>query len=84
MALIWVKPCKYEKYHIFSDNLVENMPLGLVAMDSIYADKDRLNQVLLNLYLNAIQSMEDSGRLHVKLFRDRSARRLVDRPFPPG
>ncbi|WP_413908387.1 ATP-binding protein [Desulfobacula sp.] len=39
---------------------------------SIYADKDRLKQVLLNLYLNAIQSMEDFGRLHIQLSRDKS------------
>ena len=39
---------------------------------SIYADKDRLKQMLLNLYLNAIQSMEDSGRLHIRLSRDKS------------
>ncbi len=47
------------------------------TIGSIYADKNRLNQVLLNLYLNAIQSMEDSGRLHIKLFRDRSAQNVV-------
>ena len=39
---------------------------------SIYADKDRLKQVLLNLYLNAIQSMGDFGRLHIQLSRDKS------------
>jgi two-component system sensor histidine kinase HydH len=36
---------------------------------SIIGDKDRLNQVLLNLYLNAIQAMEDSGKLSIKLSR---------------
>jgi two-component system sensor histidine kinase HydH len=36
---------------------------------SIIGDKDRLNQVLLNLYLNAIQAMEDSGKLGIKLSR---------------
>jgi len=30
-------------------------------------DPDRLNQVLLNLYLNAIESMEPGGKLDVKL-----------------
>jgi two-component system sensor histidine kinase HydH len=29
---------------------------------SIFADRDRINQVLLNLYLNGLQAMEDSSR----------------------
>jgi len=37
---------------------------------SLHADEDRLKQVLLNLYLNAIQAMEDSGEIGVRLFRD--------------
>jgi two-component system, NtrC family, sensor histidine kinase HydH len=33
----------------------------------IAADEDRISQVLLNLYLNAIESMEKGGRLEVSL-----------------
>ncbi|NOX32855.1 MAG: PAS domain-containing protein [Deltaproteobacteria bacterium] len=44
---------------------------------SIYADEDRLKQVLLNLYLNAIQSMENSGRLHIRLSRDEPGGKVV-------
>lgn len=33
-------------------------------------DGDRINQVLLNLYLNAIESMEKGGRLTVELSKD--------------
>lgn len=33
----------------------------------IAIDGDRINQVLLNLYLNAIESMEKGGRLSVEL-----------------
>ncbi len=44
---------------------------------SIIADEDQLRQMLLNLYLNAIESMEGSGRLHVKLFRDKSAAKIM-------
>ena len=37
----------------------------------IIADKDRLKQVLLNLYLNAVQAMENSGgTLTIELFCD--------------
>ena len=38
----------------------------------IYADTDRLKQVLLNLYLNAIQSMKGSGTLGIRLFQNQS------------
>jgi two-component system sensor histidine kinase HydH len=34
----------------------------------IPADADRINQVLLNLYLNAIESMENGGSLTVELY----------------
>ena len=46
-------------------------------INNIHADKDRLKQVLLNLYLNAIQSMEDSGRLSIKLSRDTSGQQVL-------
>ena len=51
--------------------------MDLDDIGSIYADKDRLNQALLNLYLNAIQSMENSGSLHIKLFRDKSDHKVI-------
>lgn len=44
---------------------------------SISADEDRLKQVLLNLFLNAIQSMEDPGRLHIRLSRDKAACKIM-------
>ena len=34
-------------------------------MDPVSVDSDRLNQVLLNLYLNAIDSMDEGGRLEI-------------------
>lgn len=41
---------------------------GFMADDlKIAIDGDRINQVLLNLYLNAIESMEKGGRLSVSL-----------------
>ncbi|WP_299980092.1 PAS domain-containing sensor histidine kinase [Desulfobacula sp.] len=43
----------------------------------IYADTDRLKQVLLNLYLNAIQSMEGSGTLGIRLFQNQSDQNVM-------
>jgi len=36
-------------------------------VDEIMADPDRLNQVLLNIYLNAIESMDNGGELKIEL-----------------
>jgi two-component system sensor histidine kinase HydH len=33
----------------------------------IYTDGDRMNQVLLNLYINAIQAMEEGGKLEIRV-----------------
>jgi len=38
-----------------------------LEMDNIVTDPDRLNQILLNLYLNAMQAMEASGKLTIRL-----------------
>ena len=38
---------------------------ALATIPAIMVDPDRLNQVLLNLYLNALQAMEKGGRLTV-------------------
>jgi two-component system sensor histidine kinase HydH len=37
----------------------------LSQVNTVFADPDRVNQVLLNLYLNAVESMEAGGRLRV-------------------
>ncbi len=36
-------------------------------MDPVSVDPDRINQVLLNLYLNAIDSMDEGGRLAIRI-----------------
>ncbi|MGD2185885.1 MAG: ATP-binding protein [Desulfobacterales bacterium] len=37
------------------------------GVDSMWGDPDRINQILLNLYLNAIDAMENGGELDVAL-----------------
>jgi len=46
-------------------------------LKEINVDSDRINQVLLNLYLNAIDAMEEGGRLHVAVFREEESQELV-------
>jgi two-component system sensor histidine kinase HydH len=41
-----------------------------VGVDSALGDPDRINQILLNLYLNAIEAMEGGGELKVALSSD--------------
>ena len=51
------------------NNIKINTNLAPELKDSTL-DQDRINQVLLNLYLNAIEAMEDGGTLSVSLSRD--------------
>lgn len=37
----------------------------------LYVDPDKINQVFLNIYLNAIEAMENNGTLHVRLAEDK-------------
>jgi len=46
-------------------------------LPQIHADVDRLKQVLINLYLNALQSMENSGALTVKLQKSASGENII-------
>lgn len=45
-------------------------------LQDVPIDMDRINQVLLNLYLNAIESMVDGGKLLVKIVLDHESRQL--------
>jgi two-component system sensor histidine kinase HydH len=40
---------------------------NLAPVEEIMTDPDRLNQVLLNIYLNAIESMDKGGELRIEL-----------------
>ncbi len=46
-------------------------------VDEVRIDPDRINQVLLNLYLNAIDSMESGGELTVEISTDGQRRHVV-------
>ena len=52
--------------------------------DEVQIDPDRLNQVLLNLYLNAIDSMEPGGELKVEISSDGQQRDVVIRVSDTG
>jgi two-component system sensor histidine kinase HydH len=40
------------------------------GLDEVWVDPDRMKQVFLNLYLNALESMEDEGTLSVEISQD--------------
>jgi two-component system sensor histidine kinase HydH len=46
-------------------------------VDQLRIDLDRINQVLLNLYLNAIDVMETGGELKVEISTDAQHRNVV-------
>ena len=43
----------------------------------IHTDGDRMNQVLLNLYINAVQAMEESGKLEISV-QDKEQEGLIE------
>jgi two-component system sensor histidine kinase HydH len=45
-------------------------------LNSIPMDRDRMSQVLLNLYLNSIQAMNEGGALEVNVARDADTKRM--------
>ncbi|NDY73047.1 PAS domain-containing sensor histidine kinase [Desulfobacter hydrogenophilus] len=47
------------------------------GLPQINADADRLKQVLLNLCLNAIQAMENSGVLNIKIYNEMSGETII-------
>jgi two-component system sensor histidine kinase HydH len=58
--------------------------LNSAKVDTAVIDPDRINQVLLNLYLNAIESMEPGGELGVELSADEEAHRVEIRISDTG
>ena len=58
--------------------------LNFIKVDKAVIDPDRINQVLLNLYLNAIESMEPGGELGVELSADEENHRIEIRVSDTG
>jgi two-component system sensor histidine kinase HydH len=46
-------------------------------VDEAWGDPDRINQILLNLYLNAMDAMESGGELKVGLSSDSNGRQFI-------
>jgi two-component system sensor histidine kinase HydH len=66
-----------------SKNIKINTNLSPEIKD-VFVDPDRINQVFLNLYLNAIEAMEGGGTLSVDLHRDEDPRRVKITIFDTG
>ncbi|MBF0574192.1 MAG: hypothetical protein HQK69_10635, partial [Desulfamplus sp.] len=48
-----------------------------LSRENIMTDPDRLNQILLNLYLNALQAMEENGQLTIRIY-DMYCKKIYD------
>lgn len=56
--------------------VISDLPADLPA---VLMDGDRMSQVLLNLYLNAIQALEEKGTLQLQVTRDEALKKTVIR-----
>ncbi len=84
-----LRPLVKEQVRLFERTLSENIRIDLAGMDQrcvVYADPTRMQQVLMNLALNARDAMPDGGTLRISL-------NLIDIPsaqaaplpeMPPG
>jgi len=52
-----------------SDNIIFHLEIGS-DLQPIAADRDRLNQVLMNIILNGVQAMENGGELAIKAWNN--------------
>ncbi len=53
-------------------------------IDGVVVDPDRISQVLLNLYLNAVESMKNGGNLFVMLLKNEEKKRVEIRVSDTG
>lgn len=84
--LDFARPVKISQKNISAASLIENsiklierqaaekgieIQTGIAEnIRTVFLDPDRVNQVLLNLYLNSLDAMENNGRLCVDVFAD--------------
>jgi signal transduction histidine kinase len=65
-----LRPLVKEQVRLFERTLSENIRIDLAIMDErcvVYADPTRMQQVLMNLALNARDAMPDGGTLRISL-----------------
>jgi len=53
-------------------------------IDEIFIDPDRISQVLLNLYLNAVESVKNGGNLFIMLLKNEEKKRVEIRVSDTG
>ncbi len=87
------KPVRMKSFIEDSLRLVENQAAEKAisiqteidpALETAWIDPARINQVLLNLYLNAIEAMEAEGRLAVAVLPDNTGSRIGIRVSDSG
>lgn len=56
----------------------------LAAVPSVKAEETKLEQAVLNILLNAIQSVKSNGRIEIKTFSDKGVVKIVIKDSGPG
>ena len=87
------KPIKVKTFLKDSLKLIERQALEAnikiqtdlaTEIDRVVVDPDRISQVLLNLYLNAVESMKNGGNLFVMLLKNEEKKRVEIRVSDTG
>ncbi len=67
---------KLVNHDIVKKNIQTSIDIN-IKNHTVYTDGDRMNQVLLNLYINAIQAMEKNGKLEIKVI-EKEEKELIE------
>jgi len=65
-----------------TDRNIELVDLRSVSLTEIFADRDQLKQVFLNIEMNALEAMEEGGKLTVETSMGRASEQLISRLGP--